>query len=96
MSEYKKIDLFGKKQSRGTFDDFFNPEKYKTIQEAYDANDYVECDHVKDEKDIIYIQAFNWKNPHEKKYHRLEIQKCIFGIDMLDDQMACDMAASLL
>ena len=27
----KKVDLFGKKQSRGTFDDFFDTSKYKIV-----------------------------------------------------------------
>lgn len=64
---YEKIYLFGKKQSKGSFDDFFSTEKYSTIQDAYKANDYVECDFVKDENGTLYIEARNIKNPSEKK-----------------------------
>lgn len=93
---YKKIDLFGRHTSRGTFDDFFKTEKYKTMQEAYEANDYVECDYVIDQNNIIYIEARHVKNPDVRKYHRLNWQYCPAGIDILDDQLACEMADTLL
>lgn len=93
--EYKRIELFGKKQSRGTFDDFFSTEKYATLQDAYKANDYVECDFVKDENGILYIEARNVQKPDEKKYHRLNYQNCLFGIDVSDDNLAAEMACSM-
>lgn len=92
---YERIYLFGKKQSRGTFDDFFSTEKYQSLQDAYEANDYVECDFVKDEKGILHIEARNVKNPDVKKYHQLNHQHCPAGIDVLDDSLAAEMACSL-
>ncbi len=93
--EYEKIALFGPKKSRGTFDDFYSL-KYKSLQDAYAANDYVECNFVRDEKGILYIEARNVKNPDERKYHKLEIQRCFLGLDVLDDNMASKMAETLL
>lgn len=92
---YNKIALFGKKQSRGTFDDFFS-EKYESIQEAYEKNDYVQADFVKDEEGVLYIEAYNVKEPEVKKYHRLNFQRCMFGLDVLDDSLGAEMAESLL
>lgn len=93
---YKKIDLFGRHQSRGTFDDFFSTEKYTTLQDAYKANDYVQSDYVIDEDGILYIEAHHVKNPEIKKYHRLNYQRPVAGIDVLDDNLAAEMSASLL
>jgi hypothetical protein len=93
--EYKRIVLFGRAKSRGTFDDFFSTEKYKNLQEAYDAGDYVECDFVKDENGVLHIEARNVKNPDEKKYHQLIYQNCPFGLDVLDDNMGIQLATSL-
>lgn len=94
--EYEKIYLFGKQKSRGTFDDFFNTEKYKSLQHAYDANDYVECNFVKDNEGIIYIEARNVSAPNVKKYHRLYYQNPIAGIDVSDDAAACEIASNLI
>jgi len=93
---YKKINLFGNKKSRGTFDDIFSTEKHPSLQEAYDSNDYVECDFVKDEKGIIYIEAKHVANPEVKKYHKLNYQHCPAGLDQLDDSIAFEMATTLL
>ena len=93
--KYEKVNLFGKQQSRGTFDDFFHSEKYETLQQAYDANDYVECDFVKDEQGLLYIEAKNVKNPEVKKYHRLNYQKPVCGLDVSDDNAGCELAVSL-
>ncbi len=93
---YQKIDPFGKKQSRGTFDDFFSTEKYQSIQDAYLVNDYAECDYVRGEDGLIYIEAKNMKHPEVKKYHKLNYQHFPFGIDALDDRLASEMACSML
>jgi hypothetical protein len=93
--KYEKINLFGKKQSRGTFDDFFNTEKYDSLQKAYDANDYVECDFVKDEDGTLYIEAKNVSKPDVKKHHRLNYQRPVAGLDVSDDNAGCEIAVSL-
>ncbi len=94
-NQYNKIYLFGKKESRGSFDDFYSTEKYDSIQSAYENNDYIECDFVKDEGGTIFIEARNVKSPEVKKYHRLNFQHCPFGIDALDDSLAVQMATTL-
>lgn len=92
---YKKISLFGKQQSRGTFDDLFSTDKYQSLQDAYAANDYVECDFVQDDEGTLFIEAKNVKNPEIKKYHRLNYQRPVAGLDVLDDSLACEMASTL-
>lgn len=92
---YERIYLFGKKESRGTFDDFFS-KKYATLQDAYQANDYVECDFVKDENGIIFIEARHVQRPEVRKYYRLNFQNCPFGLDVIDDNLAAGMAVSML
>jgi hypothetical protein len=93
---YEKISLFGKGKSRGTFDDFFSTQKYANLQEAYDHNDYVEGDFVKDEKGTLYIELKNVQSPDNKQYHELNIQHPVAGLDVLDDQLACEMAQKLV
>ena len=93
--KYKKVDLFGLHQSKGTFDDFFSTEKYSSLQEAYEANDYVECDFVRDEDEILYIEARNVKNPDVRKYHCLNYQRPVCGLDVSDDNAGCELATSL-
>ena len=36
-----KIDLFGSRKSRGTFDDFYSSSKYNSLEEAYSANSQI-------------------------------------------------------
>lgn len=93
---YEKIYLFGKKESRGSFDDFFSTIKYKSLQEAYDANDYVECDFVKDENNILFIEARHIQEPEKKLYHKLNYQRCPAGLDVSDDTEGCTIANQLL
>ena len=93
--KYEKIYLFGKQKSRGTFDDFFKTEKYDSLQEAYDAKDYVECNFVKDNEGILYIEAKNVSKPDVKKYHRLNYQRPVCGLDVSDDNAGCEIAVSL-
>jgi len=94
--EYKIIAPLGKKQSRGTFDDFYNTEKYASLQEAYNAKDYVEIDFVADKENVIYLEAKNIKNPANKLYHKLNYQHFPVGIDVSDDNAGCDLADKLL
>ena len=94
--KYTVIDLFGTSQANGTFDDIFSTEKYSNLKEAYAANDYVKCNYVQDSEGILYIEAKHVQNPNEKQYHRLEIQRPVCGIDVIDDTKACQMAAKML
>jgi hypothetical protein len=93
---YRKVSLFSEQKSRGTYDDFFNPEKYKTIEEAHLASDYVQGDFVMDENDILFIQLYHMRAPENKIHHRLYIQRPVAGIDVYDDDKACKMALKLL
>lgn len=93
--KYTVINPFGQSNSRGTFDDFYSTEKYKTKEEAYEKKDYIHVDYVVDENNTVYLEAHNVKNPEVKKYHQLMIQHFPVGIDMYDDQAGCEMAVSL-
>jgi len=90
-----KLYLFGVQKSRGSFDDFFSVDKYKTLEEAYEANDYVECDFERDENGIIYISCRNMNNPTVVKRHTLMFQNPVFGLDYADDCAVSEIAASL-
>jgi hypothetical protein len=94
--KYEKIYLFGKKQSKGSFDDFFDTEKYSSIEQAWEANDYVECDFVKNESGTLFIEARHSKKPESKLYHELNFQRCPFGLDVSDDSAGCELANQLL
>lgn len=93
---YKIVAPFGRQESKGTFDDFFSTKKYNSLQEAYLNEDYVECDFVQDDAGVLYIECKNVKDPENKKYHRLMIQKPVFGLDMMDDYAAVELAQTLL
>lgn len=92
----KVIAPFGKKESKGTFDDFFSTEKYSSIKEAYENNDYVHADYVTDEDGTLFIEAHNSQKPEVKKQYKLNFQNCPFGIDVFDDSSAANMASTLL
>lgn len=94
--KYTTIALFGKQKSKGTFDDFYSTEKYESLEKAYEANDYVKGDFVLDEENTKYIEFCNVSNPDKKEYHRLNYQNCPFGLDGLDDNLACELAQKLL
>lgn len=91
---FTKISLFPH-ESRGTFDDIFSS-RWSSKQEAYANNDYVECNFVVDSDGIKYIEAFHVQYPGNKLWHRLIVQFPLAGLDHEDDQLAADMAATLL
>lgn len=93
---YTKFYLFGKMKSRGTFDDFFNTDKYDSLEAAYAANDYVEADFVRDEQAAILIELRHSKNPDKRLYHRLNYQEPRFGLDISDDNAAMELAKTLM
>lgn len=93
--KYLRVELFSGQKSRGTFDDFYDNESYDSLEDAYTANDYVECDFVKDEEGIIYIECKHSQSHDVKKYHRLNYQRPVFGIDALDDGIAVEVAISM-
>ena len=94
--KYTTIALFGKQKSKGTFDDFYSTEKYKSLEEAYDKGDWVKVDYVLDEGNVKYMEASNVNNPDKKEYHRLNYQNCPFGVDVSDDNAGCELASKLL
>lgn len=93
---YEVIDLFGNNKSRGTFDDIFSTEKYESLEQAYEANDYVQCDFVKNQNGTLFIEIKNMKNPDKKFYHILLFQNCPAGLDMIDDEMAVNLALTMI
>lgn len=92
----KKIHLFGLRPSRGTFDDIYNNTKYKNLEDAYKANDYAQCDFMRDENGTVHVVVFNPKNPDEKKTHTLVYQNCPAGLDIFDDQSIVNLALSMI
>lgn len=91
----KIIAPFGKPQhGTGTFDCLYDTAKYHSINDAFKANDYVEGNFVDDEG-ILKIELHNTKNVENKKYHTLNFQNCPFGLDTLDDNIACELAVTL-
>lgn len=90
----KTISPFGKKEGTGTFDCLFDSEKYKSMDEAVSANDYVEGNYV-DDDGTLKIEAHHIREPYEKKYYTLNWQNPLFGIDALDDNLACEMMAGM-
>lgn len=92
---YTKISPLGPRTGTGTFDCFFDTQKYKAIDEAIAAGDYVQIDFVKDDNGTKFFEAFHMKNPTQKVRKQLEIQHFPFGIDVRDDNNACQMAEVL-
>ena len=93
--EYKKISPLGPRVGPGTFDAIWN-QKYKNLEEAKKENDVVVLNFVLDEDDIVHIQIFNTKDPENKKYHRLIIQRFPAGVDGQDDHLAMEIAQTLI
>jgi hypothetical protein len=93
---YRRIELFGTHVSRGTFDDVFSIVKYKTLKEAYEANDYAECDFVMNDDGILYIEARHVAQPERRVYHRLYVQHCPCGLADIDDAAGIHLAETLL
>lgn len=93
---YTKIALLGERKGIGTFETFFNTKKYTSVDDAIKANDCVVVDFVKDDTGIIYFEIKHSQKPDECKYHRLDIQRPIFGIDALDDAACCRIVDTLL
>ena len=92
---YIKTYLFGKKVSKGTFDDFYDNKKYATMKEAYEAKDYVVGNYVRDHVGVLYIEAYHVSRPSERKYHKLIYQRPFAGVDVLDDMEGTKLAISL-
>ena len=91
----KKIYLFGKKKSVGSFDDFFNTKKYKTYQQAKKNNDYVIVDFMIDKTDTIFVRLCHSQCKLAVKWYRLEYQNCPCGLDVLDDNNICQLAREM-
>jgi len=92
---YTKVDPFPGHKSRGTFDDIFDTKKYNTIEEAYEADDFVKCDYVRDENDVLLIMAKHVSRSDLPQFYELQIQNPFAGIDVIDDRLAFEMAVKL-
>ncbi len=93
---YKKINLYNNDKTRGTHDDFFLTEYYKCLNDAYEANDYVQANFIKDELDLWYIEMFHIQYPEKRKYLLLKNQDTALGIDSEDDKASEEVAIELL
>lgn len=94
--EYKKIAPLGPREGTGTFDCIYDNQKYSTMKEAQAANDYVQIDFVKGEDGIIYFEFVYSKAPDIKRHQQLQIQHFPFGIDVMDDATAMNIANEIL
>lgn len=94
--ELSVISPLGPRTGPGTFDTFFDTVKYKTMEAALAAHDYVVVNFVANGFGTKSFEAYHSKEPHKKAYVELEIQHFPFGIDMRDDQAACNLAVELL
>lgn len=94
-SAFEVIDLFGKRKSKGTFDDFYNTELYDSLDEAYNANDFVLCNFVKSEG-TLYIECHHTKTPGTKERIMLNFQNCPAGLDVSDDTAGVNLAIKML
>ena len=93
---YEKIRPLPKRDGDGTYDQFWDMDKYDSLEKARKANDTVIIDFVKDEKGIIYFEFYHTKKPEEKTYYRLEWQHFPFGVDTRDDNNATKLACEIL
>lgn len=89
---YTKISPLGARNGLGTFEMFFDTSKYISPDAAQEANDVAIVDFVLNDDDVIYFEAYHIKSPEDKKHVRLQIQHFPCGVDVMDDQAACDLA----
>lgn len=85
---YTVISPLGKRAGLGTFETFWDSEKYPDVETAIKANNCCIVDFVEKEG-TVYFQFHNIAHPDHKEYYRLNQQHFPFGIDVLDDNMAC-------
>lgn len=95
--EHKIIpNLYGYTNSKGTYDDFFDIDKYKTHTEAVEADDFVKVDYVVTEDNILGVQIYHTKTPDDKTYYQLSWQHPVAGRDIIDDNIIAQMADDIL
>lgn len=94
--KYKVISPLGERIGIGTYDTFYNTEKFESCIEAMINKDAVCVNFVQDQEGIIYFEYYNIKDPDSKKYLRLGCQHFPFGIDTRDDWMICEYMQELL
>ena len=92
---YTKIYPLGPKTGLSSYETFFDPSKYPTIEHAKRNNDVAIVDFVKDEDGVIYFEAYLSNNPEKKLHHKLLVQVFPFGVDFNDDKVANYMVATL-
>ena len=93
---YTKIYPLGERLGLGSYDTFYDTEKYNNIEEAIKNNDCVIANFVSDENSIIYFEVMDSKYPDKAKYHCLNIQHFPFGVDISDDESCVELVNSFL
>lgn len=91
---YTKIYPLGKREGRGSFDTYCERNGWEP-NSARASDKLVVIDFVVDENNIIYFEAHHSDHPEDKEYLRLQVQHFPFGIDMVDDFAALNLAAKL-
>ncbi len=82
--------------AKGTYDDFFDTDKYKTHPEAVAAGDYVQCDYTKDENNMLGVKIHHSKHPGDITHYTMSWQRPVAGRDILDDNQIGNIADALL
>jgi hypothetical protein len=93
---YTKIAPLGERPGPGSYDGFWNMEKYKSMEEAMSAGDFVTIDFVQDERQIIYFEFFHSKRPKIRLHYQLGWQRFPAGVDTRDDAAAIEIARTML
>ena len=93
---YIKIDPLGKMPGPGTYDGFWNTEKYTSMEEAMSAEDIVTVDFVQDEKGDIYFEFYHTQRPAIKLHYRLGWQRFPRGVDTRDDWAVIEISRTML
>lgn len=86
------VSPLGPRQGAGSFETFFDAERFATIDLAISAQKAVVVDFIKDANGIIWFEAWHIKDPSTKKRRRLEVQHFPFGVDVFDDEAAVNLA----
>lgn len=94
----KIIAPLGPRTGLGTFDTFWDPDKYKTVEDAITAQECVVVNFVEGEGQVIYFELYHIKYPNERRHHKLIIQwfRPELGVDQRDDWAAEEIANGIL
>ena len=83
-------------ESVGTYDDFYDTDKYTSYEEAKNKNDFIISDFVEDDDKIKYIKIYKSNDIKTEMIYKLNYQNIIAGIDIEDDNNVYKIALKML